>query len=189
MTTQNERPLGPETFGNWIDRKGWIYRGPGKLVRSFAEQRANGIFVDVIAMRLIAGGVLHSEFLEAVLPDGHFGFEAKGEASFDILHCLLNGDVGGGRDEEVEVVGHEDEGVELVAAFCAVIVEYLEEEIGVGVGLKEAAAIGGDGGDEEGSNFLRGSLHRSKLERGAAGGKITSVWLWGRNGKEWIRGG
>jgi len=44
--------------------------------------------------------------------------------------------------------------------------------------LEETAAIGGNGGDEEGSDFLRGSLHRSKLGRGAAGGKITSVWFW-----------
>jgi len=75
------------------------------------------------------------------------------------------------------MIGHEDEGVELVAAFGAVFVEKLEEEVGVGVGLEEAAAISGDGGDEEGSDFLWGSLHGSKLERSVAGGKITSVRL------------
>jgi len=78
-------------------------------------------------MRSIADGVLHSEFLEAVLPDGHFGFEAEGESSFDVLHGLLDGDVGGGGDEEMEMVGHEDEGVELVAAFGSVFVEKVQE--------------------------------------------------------------
>ena len=85
---------------------------------------------------MIAGGVLHSEFLEAVLPDGHFGFQAKGEASFDVLDGFLDGDVRRGRDEEVQMVGHEDEGMELVAAFGAVVVEELEEEVGVCVDLK-----------------------------------------------------
>ncbi len=133
-------------------------------------------------MRLIADGVLHSEFLEAVLPDGHFGLEAEGEASFDVLHSLLDGDVGCGRDEKVEVVGHEDEGMELVAAFGSVFVEGLEEEVGVRVGLEEAAAIRGDGGDEEGSDFLGGSLHRSKLERGAAGERLRRCgWGHGEN--------
>jgi hypothetical protein len=77
----------------------------------------------------------------------------------------------------VEVVGHEDEGVELVAAFGAVFIHQLEEEVGVGVGLEEAAAIGGNGGYEEGADFLWGSLHESRLERGVVGGKITPARL------------
>ena len=66
----------------------------------------------------------------------------------------------------MEVVGHEDEGVDLVAAFGAVVVEEVEEEGRVRVGLEEAAAIGGDGGDEEGSEFLRGEGHEGEVRAG-----------------------
>jgi hypothetical protein len=138
--------------------------------------------MDVVAMGLVVERTFDAAEREALFPDGHFGFEAEGEASFDVLHGLLNGDVGRGCDEEVEVVGHEGEGVELVATFGAVVVEELEEKVGVVVDLKEAAAIGGDGGDEEGADFLRSSLHRSKLEREAAGGKMTFVR------RDWVEG-
>ena len=106
-------------------------------------------------MRVICGCVRHAELLEAVFPDRHFGFKAKGKASFDELHGLLNGDVGSGCEEEMEMIGHEDEGVDLVAAFGAVVVEEAQKEVGVCVGLEEAAALGGNGGDEIGAQFGR----------------------------------
>jgi hypothetical protein len=153
---------------------------------------ANRIGVDVVAMSLVVVRIFDAAERETLFPDRHFGFEAKGETSFDVLNGLLDGDVWGGRDEEVEVVGHEDEGVELIAAFSAVVIEELEEEICVVVDLEEATSIGGDGCDEEGADFLWSSLHRSKLERGAAGGKMTIVrgdWIVGfRFGRGRARG-
>lgn len=142
---------------------------------TFAEVGANGILVNVIAMRVVIAWVFDAAKREALFPNRSFGFEAEGEASFDELNGLFDGNVGSGREEEMEVVGHQDEGVDLIAAFGAVIVEELEEEGGVRVGLEETAAIGGDGGDEEGADFLRCSLHRSKLERDVARGKMTLV--------------
>ena len=121
--------------------------------------------MDVVAMGLVVERTFDAAEREALFPDGHFGFEAEGEASLDVLHSLLDGNVGRGCKEEVEVVWHEDEGVDLVAAFGAVVVEELEEKVGVVVDLKEAAAISGAGCDEEGADFLGSSLHRSKLER------------------------
>src|ERR1039458_5834927 len=148
--------------------------------------RLDGVCVDVVAMGLVVARVLDTAKREALVPDGHFGFEAEGEASFDVLNGLFDGDVWGGREEEMEMVWHEDEGVELVAAFGAVGIEEVQEERRVRVGLEETAALGGDGGNEEGSDFLRGSLHRSKLERDVVGRKITSVWL-GLNREEFDR--
>jgi hypothetical protein len=130
--------------------------------------RLDGVFVDVVAMGLVVAWVFDAAKREALFPDGHFGFEAEGEASFDVLNGLLDGDVRGGGDEEMEVVWHEDEGVESVAAFGAVVVEELEEEVRVSVGLEEAAAIGGDGGDEEGSDFLRGEVHEGEVRAGGS---------------------
>ena len=69
-----------------------------------------------------------------------------GEAAFDALHG--GGEIVRGEDE-MDVVGHDDEGVELVVAFGAVVLQGLDEEGRVCVGLEEAAAVVGDGGDEE----------------------------------------
>jgi hypothetical protein len=106
---------------------------------------ANRIGVDVVAMSLVVVRIFDAAERETLFPDGHFGFQAEGEASFDVLHGFLDGDIRRWCDEEMEVVGNEDEGVELIAAFGAVVVEELEEKVGVVVDLKEAAAISGDG--------------------------------------------
>ena len=52
-------------------------------------------------------------------------------------------------EEEMDVVGHDDEGVYEVVAFVAIVLEGFEEELGVGFALKEASAVVGDAGDEE----------------------------------------
>ena len=139
-----------------IDGERRICGGPWGGVRIFAEMRLDGVRVDIVPMRLVVARVFDAAKREALFPDRHFGFKAEGEASFDVLHGFLDGDVRRGCEEEMEMVGHEDEGVELVAAFGAVFVHQVEKEIRVRVGLEEAAAIRGDGGDEEGADFLRG---------------------------------
>ena len=73
-----------------------------------------------------------------------------GEAALDKLHGALEGD-GLWGEEEVDVVGHDDEGVEFVVAFAAIVLEGIEEELGCGFGLEEAAAVVGLGADEEGA--------------------------------------
>ena len=86
---------------------------------------------------------------EASLPDGELGGEAVGEASLDESDGALEGFVRG--EEEVDVVGHDDEGVEFVVSFGSVVLEGFDEEFGVAFDLEEAAAIVGSAGDEEGS--------------------------------------
>jgi hypothetical protein len=54
--------------------------------------------------------------LEAALPDGELGGETAGETAFDELDGALEGDFVWG-EEEVDVVGHDDEGVQFVMAF------------------------------------------------------------------------
>ena len=56
-------------------------------------------------------------------------------------------------EEEVDVVGHGDEGVEAVVALGAVVLEGFEEEEGVGGDLEEAAGVVGAAGDEEGAGL------------------------------------
>ena len=75
-----------------------------------------------------------------------------GKASLDAVHDCGEG-FGLGRDEEVEVVGHDDEGVEFVEALPAMVLEGGDEGFGVGGELEEAASVVGDGDDEEGSGL------------------------------------
>jgi hypothetical protein len=67
-----------------------------------------------------------------------------------LMRCMAMGEVVRGEDQ-MDAVGHDDEGVELVEAFGAVVLQGLDEEGGVCVGLEEAAAVVGDGGEEEGA--------------------------------------
>jgi hypothetical protein len=111
--------------------------------------------MDIVAPRFELGAVEDEMVSESSLPDREFGGNATGEAAFDQVHDLRDGFVVWG-EEQVGVVGHDDEGVEFVCAFGAVVLEGFEEEFGVRGDLEEAATIVGDGGDEE-SAFVRGS--------------------------------
>ena len=65
---------------------------------------------DVVAMLLEVLPVADAMVGEASLPDGVGDVEAVGEAAFDEHHCAFEGDVLWG-EEEMDVVGHDDEGV------------------------------------------------------------------------------
>ena len=69
-----------------------------------------------------------------------------GKAAFDLLRGIR--EVGGGK-EQMDVVGHDDECVEFEEALGAVVLQGAEEETGVSADLEEAAALLGDGGEEE----------------------------------------
>jgi hypothetical protein len=49
---------------------------------------------------------------EALFPDIQFAFQAEGEGSFDELHFFFEGDLGLACYQEMDVIGHDDEGVE-----------------------------------------------------------------------------
>lgn len=66
----------------------------------------------------------------------------------------------GGRDQDVNVVRHDDEAVESKATLFAVTRERIHHEVGVCGALKDATALMGDRSDGEGfglnANALRG---------------------------------
>ena len=77
-----------------------------------------------IEVRCIADAVVR----ESSLPYGEFGGETIRETPFDnsdgaLESCLW-------RDEEMNVVGHDDEGVEFVVAGVSVVLEGFDEEFG-----------------------------------------------------------
>jgi hypothetical protein len=50
-------------------------------------------------------------------------FRRKEKAPFDVLHCFFEGDFGGGCQQEMDVIGHDDEGVEFDAVLLALLLE------------------------------------------------------------------
>lgn len=131
---------------------------------------ANRVRVNVVAVRSEVARIFDAALCEAVFPNRRFGFETERESALDELHGLFDGDVRGRRDEEMDVIGHEDEGMDRIATLSAVVVHQTDQEIRVGVGLEGAAAVRGDGGDEEGADFLRGELGHEVEGRARRGG-------------------
>ncbi len=76
----------------------------------------------------------------------------------------------------MNVVRHQDEGVELIARLRAIVVQDAQQKLRVCVSLKDAAAIRRDAGDEEGANLLgRKSGHAVTVARPLRKRKITKV--------------
>jgi hypothetical protein len=65
----------------------------------------------------------------------------EGIGAFDVLNAFGGGFVYGWRDEDVRVVGHDDEAVGLEAGFVAMLEESGDEEFGVGCSLEVAMLL------------------------------------------------
>ena len=107
---------------------------------------SDGILEDVIARVEVVFLVEDLAVSVTRLPDFLLRREAVREASANVLHGF--GKVFG-CEEQVDVVGHDDEGVEFIEALSAIALEGFEEELGRGVDLEEAATVVGDRDDEE----------------------------------------
>ena len=83
----------------------------------------------------------------------------EGVAAFDVLNALGCGLVLGGSDQNVDVVGHDDEAVELEAAFVAVLKECLDEAFGVGCDLEVPVPLEGCDGNGVGIQRLTDGGH------------------------------
>jgi hypothetical protein len=107
---------------------------------------------DVKELIVVVASICDSMRVVAVLPNLPGEVIANGErkASLDQLDAALDGVILGGRDQDVNVVGHDDEAVEPEAALFAVTRECVHHEVGVCGALKDATALMGDRGDSEG---------------------------------------
>jgi hypothetical protein len=98
----------------------------------------------------------------AVLPhlSGEVIANGEGKASLYQLDAALDGVIVGWRDQDVNVVRHNDEAVELKATLSAVSRERIHHEVSVCGALKDATALMGDRSDGKGfglnANTLRG---------------------------------
>jgi len=122
----------------------------GVVLRSFDQTLANRVHVLAATIELLA--VEYEMIGKPALPYGELGAplgaELVREAAFDPLH--RPGEIVR-VEQQVNVVGHHDKGVELIETFGAVVLQRLDEESGVSVILEDSTAVVGDGGDEEGA--------------------------------------
>ena len=77
-----------------------------------AKASGNGVLMNIAMADAVVCGVADAVVGEASLPDGEFGGEAVGEASLDESDGSFEGLLRG--EKQVDVVGHDDEGVEFV---------------------------------------------------------------------------
>jgi hypothetical protein len=73
------------------------------------------------------------------------------------------------------MIGHDDKGVQGETALRTVVLKDFEHEIGGSLNLKEPAAIGRNRGDEKRADFLRGVVHRSRIQ----GPRLKPLYFWG----------
>ena len=65
----------------------------------------------------------------------------------------------------MDVVGHDDPCVEIKVSIGVIFFKDSSEETRIRFDLKERAAVRGDGGDEEGADFLRCERHSRGVYR------------------------
>jgi hypothetical protein len=104
---------------------------------------ARGVVCDVDELGVVVVGVSDSVFVIAAVPDLSCALltRCEGIAAFDVLNAFGGGFVYCWRDEDVRVVGHDDEAMELEAGFVAMLEESGDEEFGVGCSLEVAMLL------------------------------------------------
>jgi len=130
----------------------WIQSGTGDL-KIFKLGIAR-ILRDVLAMMAKVVKVSNAMLVEPSLPKNarKAGFRAHGvrESALDALNAPLQGLVRGRGHEQMEVVRHDDEGMQRVAFLVAIMGEGFAQGESLLACLKDASAIGSDDGDEKG---------------------------------------
>jgi hypothetical protein len=130
----------------------------GVILHIFARR----VIGDVEELVVVVVRVCDAVGVVAVLPDffREVFAHGKGKAALYQLDAAFDGVIVGRRDQDVNVVGHDDEAVEPEAALSAVARERIHHEVGVCGALKDATALMGNHGDREGfrlnANAFRG---------------------------------
>ena len=99
---------------------------------------------DVKKLIVVVVRVCDAVGVVAVLPyfSGDVIANGEGKAALYQLDAAFDGVIVGRRDQDVNVVGHDYEAVELKAALFAVTRERIHHEVGVCGALKDATALG-----------------------------------------------
>jgi hypothetical protein len=126
---------------------------------------------DVVLLGGEVGGVADAMFEVAGVPDCAGGVGGVRVAALDELHGPGGADVDGGGEQEVDVIGHDGEGVEEESALGAVVGEGGDEAFGVGADLEVAVLLVGVDGEGIGGEGLPLGGHAGSLGFGVGWGK------------------
>ena len=100
-------------------------------------------------MLLVVFKIAHTMVRETCLPHGRVRFQAIRKSSFEELHGPLQRNLLSGRQQRVEVVGHDHEFVEQKFSFVAIVRQRFDHKVSRCLPAKDWTALGGDGRDEE----------------------------------------
>jgi len=139
------------------------------------EVTAFGVSGDVLPLIVEVFTVADAVFVVAWMPDFAFELVADGvgEAAFDVLNAACERVLWQWGDEDVGVVGHDGEGVELVAVLIAVVEQEFQHHVGVCGAGEQGSALMGDEGDGVG-------LHNVWRQDTRTGSGCAGVprWIW-----------
>lgn len=139
------------------------------IIRISLAQRVLG---NVIELGDEVAGIGDAMGEVSLLPDFSSVLLAHGEgvAAFDELGGLLDGF--GWREQDVDVIRHDDEAVQEEASLIAVAEDGCDKQFGVGGTLEDAAAVVTDGGKRIGLRFEAHGWQKKTVSRGLKPGVV-----------------
>jgi len=100
-------------------------------------------------MMLVICKIANAMIRETRLPYRRPRFKTVRESSFDELHGPLQSNLRRGREQRVDVIGHDDEFVQQKFSCIAIVRESFDQEAGRCLPPEDWTALRGDGGDEK----------------------------------------
>jgi hypothetical protein len=112
------------------------------VLRSLAKPRPDRIVVDVgdVVMPVVA--ITNAVIRVAALPDRKLGAKSSRESAFDQLDGPFQGNACGCQ-QQMDVIGHHDEGVQLEVPSSPIVLQNIEEEGSVRIDLEESTTVVG----------------------------------------------
>ena len=100
-------------------------------------------------MMLVILEISDAMIRETCLPYGAALLQAIRESSFDELHDTLERNFGSGREQQVNVIGHDDKFMQQKFPRVTIVRERVDQEFGRGLPAEDGEALNRDSGDEE----------------------------------------
>lgn len=113
------------------------------------------VIADVVELMIEVLGVSDAVLVISAMPylAGRLLAHRERIASLDVLNALCCGLIEGWRNEDMNVIGHDDEAVELESLLLAMLEESFDEEFGIGCALEVAVLL--ECRDRDGVGALR----------------------------------
>jgi len=137
----------------------------GEILRARRQAGAHRIVKNVIPMLLVVRSIADAVVRWLGLPDSAQPQLPPGRRripTFDVLHGFLQRNLLLGSDDEMEMIGHDHELVQLKSPLAAIRIECVNEQFGCVCIRKKRVPSVRHGCDEKGSYFL-GSMGHVRL--------------------------